>query len=86
MPGRSRAAAVASSGHLLVVGHHPDDLLTAVPRPPSPDLLPTADDVAAGLDAREWDVVVSEARPRSGTDREGRVVTVHDAVLLARRR
>lgn len=79
------AASVAPGGVLLVVGHHPSDLDLDVPRPPDPELLFTAVEVAAGLDPHRWRVLVDEARPRSGTDRGGADVTVHDAVLLARR-
>jgi SAM-dependent methyltransferase len=40
------AAAVRQGGMLLVVGHHPSDLATGVPRPPMPELFytPTATD------------------------------------------
>jgi thioredoxin reductase/SAM-dependent methyltransferase len=80
------AEAVAPGGTLLLVGHHPLDLRTTIGRPALPDLLFTAEQLAAPLDRREWDVVVTEARPRTATDAEHRPVTVHDAVLRARRR
>jgi SAM-dependent methyltransferase len=80
------AEAVTPGGWLLIVGHHPDDLLTTVPRPRVPELLFTAADVAALLDARRWTIVVNEARGRPAVDPEGRTVTVHDAVLRAQRR
>ena len=79
------AASVQAGGTLLVVGHHPSDLATGVPRPPKPDLFYSADDVASLLDAG-WAVVVNEARPRSATTPEGVEVTIHDAVLRATRR
>lgn len=79
------AAAVAPGGHLLVVGHDPSDLATGVHRP-APELFFTAADVAASLAREEWDVLVSEALPRSAADQDGRSVTVRDAVLMARRR
>jgi SAM-dependent methyltransferase len=79
------AAAVAPGGSLLIVGHHPSDLQT-IPRPLPPDLFFTAADVAALLDTREWDIVVSAARARNATDPTGRSVTIHDAVLRASRR
>ena len=66
--------AVAPGGTLLVVGHDPTD--THAHRAP---LLQSAAQLAARLDAREWEILVSEARPRT-TD--GRI----DAVLRARRR
>ncbi|MFL6053491.1 MAG: class I SAM-dependent methyltransferase [Actinoallomurus sp.] len=83
---RRMAAAVAPGGTLLIVGHHPSDLETTVGRPPLPELFFTAEEVAAGLDPDRWDVVVADARPRPATDPDGHEVTVHDAVLRARRR
>jgi len=79
------AAAVAPGGSLLIVGHHPSVLQT-IPRPLPPDLFFTASDVAALLDPREWDIVVSAARERGATAPDGRTVTLHDAVLRALRR
>src|SRR5437879_3505246 len=79
------AGSVRAGGALLVVGHHPSDLVTGVPRPPMPELFYTADGVASLLDA-SWTVVVNDARPRSATTPEGVEVTIHDAVLLAIRR
>ena len=83
---RGLAAAVKPGGTLLVVGHHPSDLETTVRRPRMPGVLYTAADIAALLAANEWDIVTGAARPRSATDSESRAVTVHDAVLRARRR
>jgi SAM-dependent methyltransferase len=79
------AASVSPGGSLLVVGHHPSDLQTTVPRPPVRELFFTAGDVAASLDPHRWDVVVSESRARHVLDPEGRTTTIHDAVLRARR-
>lgn len=79
------AESVAPGGTLLVVGHHPSDLQTTAKRPPDPDLLFTAEDIARELDGG-WDVIVQEARPRSVKDPEGAAITVHDAVLVARRK
>jgi thioredoxin reductase/2-polyprenyl-3-methyl-5-hydroxy-6-metoxy-1,4-benzoquinol methylase len=80
------AAAVAPGGTLLVVGHHPSDLATFVGRMHFPDMLFTAEEIAALLPADGWKVVTAEARPRPGTDPEGRAITIHDAVLVAQRR
>ncbi|WP_433557009.1 class I SAM-dependent methyltransferase [Pseudonocardia xinjiangensis] len=80
------AASVAPGGVLLIVAHHPSDLATTMPRPQEPDLFFTAEELAASLDPGQWDVLVAEARPRLSTDPEGREVTIHDAVLAARRR
>ena len=46
----------------------------------------TTADVAAVLPGGDWDVLAAEARPRPAVDPEGRDVTVHDAVTVARRR
>jgi thioredoxin reductase/SAM-dependent methyltransferase len=93
LPGAARAelfarlaAAVTPGGTLLIVGHHPADLRTSAHRMHFPELMYTADDVAAGLDPADWDVVAADARPRSTVDPDGRDITIHDAVLVARRR
>jgi SAM-dependent methyltransferase len=80
------AASVAPGGTLLIVGHHPSDMQTTMPRPPMPELFFTAEEVAGSLDPGQWDVLVAEARPRPATDPEGQEVTIHDAVLRARKR
>jgi SAM-dependent methyltransferase len=80
------AASVAVGGTLLIVGHHPSDLQTTIPRPPMPELFFTAAEVADTLDPRQWDILVSDARPRVAIDPDGRSVTIHDAVLRAQRR
>lgn len=79
------AAAVLPGGTLLIVGHHPSDLETTVPRPQEPELFFTGDDVADRLDPTGWDIVTNSAAGRTVTDPEGRVVTIHDTVLCARR-
>lgn len=78
------AARTAPDGHLVIVGHHPGDLGTAVPRPPEPDLFYTADDLAADLPAPTWTVITRTARPRTVTAPDGAPVIVHDTVLTAR--
>lgn len=80
------AAAVKSRGSLLIVGHHPSDLETTIKRPPLPELLYTSADVAALLEPDAWEILVDEARPREMKNPEGIPVTIHDAVLHARRR
>jgi SAM-dependent methyltransferase len=82
---RRLAASVSPGGTLLIVGHHPSDLQTTVPRPPAPELFFTAADVAAMLDPHEWETIVSEARARPTLDPDGRTVTIHDAVLRGQR-
>lgn len=80
------AAAVALGGSLLIVGHHPSDREAGVRRPRLPELFFTPDEVAGALDPSSWEVVVSEARGRTALDPDGQAVTLHDAVLRARRR
>jgi SAM-dependent methyltransferase len=83
---RRLAAAVAPGGTLLVVGHHPSDLQTTVHRPPTPERFFTGDDIAGLLDPPGWEIITNAAAGRTATDPEGRTVTIHDAVLRARRR
>jgi protein-L-isoaspartate O-methyltransferase len=78
------AEAVAPGGTLLVVGHDPSDANTTMPRPDLAEMGWTADEVAAGL-SDGWVIQAAEARPRLATDPDGREVTIHDAVLRARR-
>ncbi len=78
------ADAVAPGGTFLVVAHHPSDLDTTMSRPPVEELFFTADDIAEQLDD-EWDVQVSEARPRTAIDPDGKKVAITDTVLKARR-
>ena len=80
------AAAVAPGGTLLIVGHHPSDLQTTAHRMHFPDMMFTGEQVASSLDPTAWQVLAAEARPRVAVDPEGRDVTIHDAVLVARRR
>ena len=79
------AQAVAPGGVLLIVGHHPADLQTTMPRPPMPELFYTADDLAADLDPGDWAILTSAARGRTASDPDGRTVTIHDTVFQARR-
>ena len=80
------AAAVAPGGTLLIVGHHPSDLHTTAHRMHFPDMMFTSEQIAASLDPTTWQVLAAEARPGATVDPEGRDITIHDAVLLARRR
>ena len=76
------AAAVRDGGMLLIVGHHPSDLETGVPRPPLPEVFYTPEEIAAPLDG-SWAVRTCAARPRPATTPDGAEVTVHDTVLAA---
>ncbi|MFV2000898.1 MAG: methyltransferase domain-containing protein [Acidimicrobiia bacterium] len=78
------ADSVAPGGVLLIVGHHPSDLETTAWRMPDPDPLFTADEVADEL-GEGWNILASDARARTERDRSGDSITVHDAVLVARR-
>jgi SAM-dependent methyltransferase len=79
------AAAVAPGGTLLIVGHHPSDLQTSVPRPPLPELFYTGDDIEAVIGGG-WHVVTNAAPGRTATDPDGNAVTIHDTVFRAVRR
>jgi SAM-dependent methyltransferase len=76
--------AVAGGGTLLIVGHHVSDLQTSIRRPPFPDQYFEATDIAATL-PEGWTTVEAGTRPRIAVDPAGNEVTIHDAVLVARR-
>jgi len=80
------AGAVALGGTLLIVGHHPSDLETTMPRPQEPDLFFTGDELVGQLPLEEWEIVTNAAIARTATDPDGHAVTVHDTVLRAQRR
>ncbi|PZG09413.1 SAM-dependent methyltransferase [Micromonospora craterilacus] len=80
------ADAVAPGGRLLIVGHHPQDLRTTAHRMHYPEMMYTAEQVAADLDPGRFEVLAAQTRPRAAVDPDGRDIVVHDAVLLARRR
>lgn len=83
---RRLGAVVAPGGTLLVVGHHPSDRHSGAPHAKVPNAHVTAEEIAQALEPGEWEVVTAEARPRTVTVADGREVTMHDAVLRARRR
>jgi thioredoxin reductase/SAM-dependent methyltransferase len=76
--------AVAPGGILLVTGHDPSDHATTMQRPDLTEFGWTADELAAEL-GEGWTIEAAEARPRQATDPEGREITIHDAVVRARR-
>jgi SAM-dependent methyltransferase len=82
---RRWAAAVRPGGLLLIVGHHPSDMQTAISRPKLPDLFFTAEDEAAALEPTEW-IVVASAPQREASGPDCTLVTISDAVLRAERR
>ncbi len=79
------AAAVRPGGVLLIVGHHPTDLDTGIGRPHHPELMFTAEQVAATLDPDEWTITVAAAPQRQAVNPDGDPVTIRDAVLQATR-
>jgi len=80
---RHLAAAVAPGGTLLVVGHDLGDM-AKMPRPDLVEYGWTAEEVAAAL-GEGWTIEAAEARPRQAVGPDGDEVTLHDAVLRARR-
>ena len=80
------AAAVAPGGTLLIVGHDFSDVAAGAHRPPTPEMYFTAAEAAVSLAPAEWEVLVTDARPRPAKVHEGHEITVRDAVLRARRR
>lgn len=75
---RRLGAAVAPGGTLFVVEHdHSDDNARAHSSP---------DELAASLDPHGWKIEVAERRVRRDTDSHGHAITLHDAVLRARKR
>lgn len=82
---RALAAAVTPGGTLLIVGHHPSDMLSAANRPQLPDLFFTGDDIASLLDPTEWRIARNAAPAREATGPDGSTVTIHDTVLRATR-
>lgn len=76
---------VAPGGTLLVVGHHPDDLESGARRPHGSQLLFTPEQVAALLDANEWELRTEAAPERVMATADGEV-TVRDSVVRAVRR
>lgn len=75
---------VAPGGTLLIVGHHPSDLETSIPRPPRPELFFTPEEVVALLDPQEWTVDTAAASSRAFTHGDHEV-TIHDTVVRAHR-
>ncbi|VAW02384.1 Thioredoxin reductase [hydrothermal vent metagenome] len=78
------ANSVNTGGHLLIVGHHPTDLDTTALRVPDPDPLFTAQELMEEL-GDGWTILVQDKRARATVGRFGEDITIHDAVLFARR-
>ncbi|HZJ05348.1 MAG TPA: class I SAM-dependent methyltransferase [Nocardioidaceae bacterium] len=56
---------VAPGGTLFLVGHLPVDPATGAPSPAAGQVQVTVDAAVEALDPREWEILVSEERPRS---------------------
>ncbi|MFM1724377.1 methyltransferase domain-containing protein [Rhodococcus sp. PAM 2766] len=80
---RRLAELVAPGGTLLIVGHHPSDLDSEVPRPPRPELFFTPDEVVALLDSQKWTVDTATAASRTVMHGDHEA-TIHDSVVRAR--
>jgi thioredoxin reductase/2-polyprenyl-3-methyl-5-hydroxy-6-metoxy-1,4-benzoquinol methylase len=80
---RHLASAVAPGGTLLVVGHDFSDM-EQLPRPDLMEYGWTTEEVAAAL-GEGWTIETAEVRPRQALGPDGEEVTIHDAVLRARR-
>jgi ubiquinone/menaquinone biosynthesis C-methylase UbiE len=83
---RRLAAAVNPGGTLLIVAHHISDLDTEAGRPPMREVYYSPEDVIGSLEASQWQVLVSEARPREIFGSAGQSITVHDTIVRAKRR
>jgi 2-polyprenyl-3-methyl-5-hydroxy-6-metoxy-1,4-benzoquinol methylase len=74
---RRLAAAVARGGTLLIVDHDRSDV--------NAHAHSSADELTATLDPQGWEIELAETRWRRDTSPRGREITLHDAVLRARR-
>jgi len=72
------ADAVAKGGSLLIIGHRPADLQTSAPRPPMPELIFNAAEVAAKLGPEHWTVLIGQARARAAADPARRPISTQE--------
>jgi SAM-dependent methyltransferase len=83
------ADAVVPGGTLLVVGHHPADMLAVMGRTNAAarvhEMTFTAEELATELDPDAWEVLAVDARPRKAKHPEGHEVAIRDTVLVARK-
>lgn len=77
---------VAPGGTLLIVGHLHTPGVTGHAGHPPDHASVTAADITARLDVSRWTVVTAQEVARTLTDRDGRVVELHDVVVRASRR
>lgn len=74
-------AAVAPGGYLLIANHHPNDLLTGVPRPPDPNVYSTPEEVVAELEASNWATLQAMTLVRDPVEFDGTMVDLSDTVI-----
>jgi thioredoxin reductase/SAM-dependent methyltransferase len=79
------ANAVAPGGTLLIVGHHPRDKRGGGGPGVFLDMMYTPEQVASELDPAVWEVR-AETRARQAVNPEGEEITLHDAVVVTKRR
>ncbi|OZE80907.1 SAM-dependent methyltransferase [Rhodococcus sp. 15-649-1-2] len=75
--------AVAPGGHLLIVGHSPNDHLASHHQ--HAQMLFDVDTITALFDEDQWTTVVAEDRARPGIDPDGTPAERTDTVVLLRR-
>ncbi len=73
------ANGVAVGGTLFMVGHRPIDPATGAPTAAASQVQVSVESAVTALDARQWELIVAEERPRAVAG------TGVDAVVLARR-
>lgn len=87
---RRLGAAVAPGGTLLVVDHRHTDGHGhghgTHTRSDEPMVTRAVEDLSAGLDRAAWEIVVAQERTRTVAVQDGEAKTLHDAVLVARKR
>ena len=82
---RNLGDAVATGGHLLVVGHHPGGDLASAVQHRSPDRFYTPAEITALFSADDWLILVCETRERTAMH-HGELTDLTDTVVLLRRR
>jgi SAM-dependent methyltransferase len=82
---RALAAAVSVGGTLLVVGHEPSELHKM--KHDAPGMFFVGDDMAALLEAADWDIVTNISAPgRTHTEEDGTELKTFDVVFRASRK
>ncbi len=76
--------AVKPGGSLLIVGHQPPKAHEHSHHAEGSHI--TADEIAAQLDPKEWEVQIAEARTTQRSTHDGKTVELNDSLLKARKR